>query len=216
MKLKIPYFLENKIVKHFGLFHAEIKTIIYKDNEIIKTQKQFGHSFTANFLQCLYGEFHALGYTSSPNYLASQAPYRNNYEYFARDGSFTSTPGVTGRPFEIDNLAGGGISGILLSTDTTVPTPLDQTSDTHKISKGFGGGQINYLGHSGTGMTISGNTCTLPIVGIFANVSGGDITVNKIYLSTEMAVIFSEKLNTPDVIPTGYCYSVAIQFQITT
>jgi len=206
--MKIPFKIEKLFNK---VFKPQIVTIVetYIDDKL--SQRFFGKSFTANFLQGLYNEFAG----SNVNFAVPGAFPSNNT---AGKNTLGNTP--TGNyTFTCDAAIGILTNGIVVGSGNTAPTPLDFIMQT-LITQGVGAGQLQYQPQTAPiGTTVTGAITSFTLERLMVNGSGGDVTVNEIglyNLFVQTFLIYRDVLGSSDIIPNGHSYRVSIEFQITT
>lgn len=197
-------------------FSTSYETKIVKPNGETKIlTRDLCRSFNANFLQQIYAK---MAY-ASVNFSNSQAPFSSNQTWArASDGTQVNNYNAA-TVFEIDAAIAVTTHGIILSTDTGTPAPLDYAMPS-KIANGTGAGQLLYQVQGGTGLVVSANQSQISLFRTFINNSGATVTVNKFFLATyntaNYVMILTEKLSSAENILDGQTYSVTIYITITT
>lgn len=166
-------------IKHFLLKkYSQLYTIVTvtvsdKNNQVIKTYKKIGESFTANYVQYLYMYAHNKANISG-------YPYNSPFDSYNK---FIKTNGLSIR--STTNLLWHGAvnqttKGIVIGTGTQTITPNTYSLNT-QILDGVGVGQMIYQAQlSTTGVVTVANNTSFIIQRTFANSSGATINVSEV------------------------------------
>lgn len=209
--MRLPFKLEtalNKILK------PQIVTIVTTEINGKLSQKIYGKSLVANFLQMIYNHFNQ----NDLDFAVPAAPFtaRTNFGVnFLNAVITTANPTISINAATTDNRL-----GIILGTGNAAPVPGDYKLQTI-IASGAGAGALNYQAQTApTGTTIAGQNTSFVLERLFTNTSGAAIGVNEIglacYVSPNSFLLYRDVLPATDSVPNLGTYRVSITFQITT
>lgn len=170
MKIKIPYFLKDKL---FNILQPQlvVKYSVSLNGKVVR--KNFCESLNANFLLAVY---HGFRNNTTTDFVSSDSPF-NDYMIINTGGSGASGAGSVLR---INGLSGIDTLGIAVGAGVTPAVPLDFDLET-KIANGTGAGQLSYATTQGVqGIKITGSKSNFILQRLFVNNSGGSIDVSEI------------------------------------
>ena len=209
--MRIPFKVETLFNK---IFKPQIITIVETEINGRKSQKIYGKSLVANFLQMIYNHFNQ----NDLDFAVPAAPFtaRTNFGVnFLNAVITTSNPTMSINAATTDNRL-----GIILGTGNTAPVPGDYKLQTI-IANGAGAGALNYQAQTAIqGTTIAGANTSFILERLFTNTSGAAVGVNElglaIFVTSNSFLIYRDVLPSTDSIPNLGTYRVSITFQITT
>jgi hypothetical protein len=208
--MRIPFLIETAFNK---VFKPQIVTIVETFINDKPSQKFYGKSLTANFLQILYNHFNA----GDADFNVGGAPFTNRSNVGKNTAGVVTT--VTQSLFSIAAGPAVATQGIVIGSGNTAAAPADFNLNT-KIANGAGAGQLQYQTQTAPfGPTIAGANTSFLLERLFVNASGGNVSINELgieFAAVGSFLIYRDVLGATDVIPNGGTYRVTITFQITT
>jgi len=156
----------------------------YNDNGLIKkTRKKLSRSFVKGFMQMLYAAFGNASINAITNKNELIAIYTDAFgggSSFGGSTIFDSNQSIPSSGFLVTTgYANGDFLGIVVGTGTT-PVDIADAYVLIPIEDGTSTSQLEYLGSSGYGYTVSDPNASFVLERYFRNSSGGTITINEV------------------------------------